>query len=137
MRLKTDRFLLALIGIILCCCQPAFAQQGWHSLFNGQDLDGWEEKNGTATYEIRNGAIVGISQLNTPNTFLCTKETYADFILEMDLTIGVGPNPGIQIRSLRLTEDNNGRVHGYQEVIDPAERAWSGGIHVEAQIGRE
>src|SRR3546814_4304992 len=117
MRLKTDRFLLALIGIILCCCQPAFAQQGWHSLLNGQDLDGREKKNGTETYEIRNEAIVGISQLNTPNTFLCTKETYADFISETEVKIGVDLNYGIHIRRLSIPEVTSGQSNGEQEKI--------------------
>jgi|GEM_PF-22274 len=136
MRLKMDGFLAGLVSaIFVCCCQPSFAQKGWQALFNGQNFDGWEKKNGTASYEIRDGTIVGISQLNTPNTFLCTKETYADFILEMDVKIDVGLNSGIQVRSLSLPEVDNGRVHGYQVEIDPAERAWSGGIYDEARQG--
>lgn len=135
MRLKMVGFLPSLLGTILCCCQPALAQKGWQALFNGENLDGWEKKNGTATYEIRDGAIVGISQLNTPNTFLCTKETYSDFILEMDVKIDADLNSGIQIRSLSVPEVDNGRVHGYQVEIDPAERAWSGGIYDEARQG--
>src|SRR5690606_14033462 len=137
MSIVSYRFFLYLAGALLFTChRPVAAQQGeWHPLFNGENLDGWEKKNGTATYEIRDGAIVGISQLNTPNTFLCTKETYSDFILEMDVMIDEGLNSGIQIRSLSLPEVDNGRVHGYQVEIDPAERAWSGGIYDEARQG--
>lgn len=137
MNIVSYRFFLYLAGLQLFICHlPVAAQQGeWYPLFSGENLDGWEKKGGTATYEIHDGAIVGISQLNTPNTFLCTKETYSDFILEMDVMIDAGLNSGIQIRSLSLPEVDNGRVHGYQVEIDPAERAWSGGIYDEARQG--
>ena len=130
------RFLLYLAGVLLFTYHlPAIAQQGWHPLFNGENLDGWEIKNGTARYEVTDNAIVGVSQLNTPNTFLCTKKNYADFILELEVMIDTGLNSGIQIRSLSLPEVDNGRVHGYQVEIDPSERGWSGGIYDEARQG--
>ena len=31
----------------------------WEPLFNGQDLAGWKEVNGTAPYQVVDGAIVG------------------------------------------------------------------------------
>ena len=112
-----------------------FGQTQWKDLFNGTDLKGWTKKNGNAEYKIIDKAIVGISQMNTPNTFLCTDETYGDFVLEMDVKVDVGLNSGIQIRSLSDPSVNNGRVQGYQVEIDPAERAWSGGIYDEARNG--
>lgn len=129
-------FLCCLVSVALLASHfPVAAQQGWRPLFNGKNLDGWELKNGTATYEVKHGAIVGISQLNTPNTFLCTEKNYSDFILELDVMIDAGLNSGIQIRSLSLPRVDNGRVHGYQVEIDPSERAWSGGIYDEARQG--
>ena len=56
------------------------AQSDWKKLFNGKDLSGWEIKNGTAKYTIEGDAIVGTSRVGTPNTFLCTKKKYSDFI---------------------------------------------------------
>ena len=112
-----------------------FAQTQWKDLFNGNDLKGWTKKNGNAEYKIIDKAIVGISQMNTPNTFLCTDETYGDFVLEMDVKVEVGLNSGIQIRSLSDPSVMNSRVQGYQVEIDPAERAWSGGIYDEARNG--
>ena len=56
------------------------AQSDWKNLFNGKDLSGWEIKNGTAKYTIEGDAIVGTSRVGTPNTFLCTKKKYSDFI---------------------------------------------------------
>lgn len=112
-----------------------FAQAPWKPLFNGNDLKGWTKRNGNADYKIVNNAIVGVSQLNTPNTFLCTEATYGDFVLELDVKVEPGLNSGIQIRSLSDPAVMNGRVHGYQVEIDPGDRAWSGGIYDEARNG--
>lgn len=71
--------------------------------------------------------------MNTPNTFLATKKTYGDFILEFDFKIDDGLNSGVQLRSESKKDYQNGRVHGYQFEIDPSERAWSGGIYDEAR----
>jgi len=125
---------------------------GFVSLFNGQNLDNWVRRGGVATYKIEGDTIVGTSTLNTPNSFLCTKREYADFILEVELKVDDGLNSGIQIRSLCnehavSVEVKNetgevvtktipaGRVHGYQVEIDPSDRAFSGGIYDEARRG--
>ena len=50
---------------------------GFELLFNGKDLDNWEQKGGKAKYEIKDGAIVGTTVPNTANSFLCTKKQYA------------------------------------------------------------
>ena len=49
------------------------------SLFNGQNLDGWEQHNGTATYRVEDGAVVGKTSEGSPNSFLCTQKDYGDF----------------------------------------------------------
>lgn len=110
-------------------------KDGWVSLFNGKDLSGWKQLNGQAKYEVRDGAIVGTSVMNTPNSFLTTEQNYGDFIFECDVKVDNKLNSGIQIRSLSTPEYQNGRVHGYQVEIDPSDRAYSGGIYDEARRG--
>ena len=110
-------------------------EEGWEPLFNGEDLSNFEKLNGEATYAIEDDAIVGTSTLNTPNTFLTTKEKYGDFILEVDIKVDTLLNSGIQIRSNSYDTYRDGRVHGYQVEIDPSDRAWSGGIYDEARRG--
>jgi len=107
----------------------------WEYPFNGKNLDGWEKRGGEATYEIEDDMIVGISGESTPNTFLCTKKKYANFILEVDFLVDDRMNSGIQIRSNSFESYKNGRVHGYQVEIDPSSRAWSAGIYDEARRG--
>lgn len=119
-------------------------------LFNGQDLQGWVQKGGAAKYSVEDGAIVGQSVPNTPNSFLCTEKTYRDFVLEYEFKCDDALNSGVQIRSSVFDTDTEvdfgegnkrrvaaGRVHGYQVEIDPdkPERMWSGGIYDEGRRG--
>lgn len=110
-------------------------ETGWVSLFNGKDLKGWKQLNGKAKYEVKDGAIVGTSVANTPNSFLTTEKDYGDFIFECEVQVDDKLNSGIQFRSLSKPDYRDGRVHGYQCEIDPSERAWSGGIYDEARRG--
>lgn len=120
-----------------CLAFSGYAQEqaGWEKLFNGKDLNNWRVLNGTAEFKIENGVIVGVSKINTPNTFLATKDEFTDFILEFEAKLEDGLNSGVQIRSLSKPEYENGRVHGYQIELDASPRAWSGGIYDEARRG--
>lgn len=118
---------------LLTFCVLSLPAQNWEPLFNGKNLKGWTKLNGKADYKVVDGAIVGISKMGTPNTFLATNQKYGDFILEFDFKVDDGLNSGVQFRSESKKEYQNGRVHGYQFEIDPSQRAWSGGIYDEAR----
>ncbi|MCL6266945.1 3-keto-disaccharide hydrolase [Flagellimonas myxillae] len=107
----------------------------WTYLFDGETLNGWSQKGGVATYEVRDGSIVGITKHDTPNSFMTTDELYGDFILELEYLVDSTMNSGIQIRSNSLPYYLDGRVHGYQIEIDPSDRAWSAGIYDEGRRG--
>jgi hypothetical protein len=132
------RILTAVAGIAVLCT-AAYAEDGgaWKQLFNGEDLSGWVKLGGEATYRVEEGAIVGISAPNTPNTFLCTEEDYGDFILEFEFLGHPEMNSGCQIRSESKQSYKDGRVHGYQvELEDEAQdRDWFGGIYDEGRRG--
>ena len=125
----------------------ARAADGWVNLFNGKNLDGWEQHSGTAKYRVENGEIVGTTVLKTGNSFLCTKKTYGDFILEFEFKVAPDMNSGVQFRSEYYTKETeaavNGkkkkfpadRVFGYQYEIDPSPRAYTAGIYDEARRG--
>jgi hypothetical protein len=114
---------------------PLGADDAWHPLFDGKTLDGWAACNGTAPFTVEDGAIVGRTVLRSPNSFLCTKETFGDFILEYEARIDSEMNSGVQIRSISDPAIKGGRVHGYQVEIDPSDRAWTGGLYDEARRG--
>lgn len=129
---KRNLLFLLMITLLASCAEKG---PKWQELFNGKDLQGWEKLNGTAEYKIEDNTIVGISQLNTPNTFLATTENYDDFILEFEFKVDNGLNSGVQFRSNSLADYRDGRVHGYQFEIDPSDRSWTGGIYDEARRG--
>lgn len=112
-----------------------YAQNNWRSLFNGKNLKGWTKLNGNAEYKVKDGVIIGISRMDTPNTFLAFNEEFSDFILEFDFKVDDALNSGVQFRSHSIPEYRDGRVHGYQYEIDPSPRAWSAGVYDEAREG--
>jgi hypothetical protein len=131
--MKIQLQLVLSICILFSC---GISQDGdWKSPFNGKNLDNWELLNGTVEFKIEGDAIVGTSKMNTPNSFLATKKTYSDFILEYEAKLDEGLNSGVQIRSLSTPDYKDGRVHGYQVELDASARAWSGGIYDEARRG--
>src|SRR5262249_46014114 len=77
---------------------PAPGEDGWVSLFNGKDLEGWVQRGGKAKYRAEAGEIVGTSVPKTSNSFLCTKRDYADFILELEFKVDPDLNSGVQVR---------------------------------------
>ncbi|MEM6317961.1 MAG: DUF1080 domain-containing protein [Bacteroidota bacterium] len=108
-------------------------EDGWEMLFNGKDFNNFEQLNGTADYAVKDGMMVGTSKLKTPNSFLATKKTYGDFILEFEVLVDNGLNSGVQFRSLSTPDYRDGRVHGYQCEIETSARKWAGGIYDEAR----
>lgn len=108
-------------------------ESDWVSLFDGKTLDGWVQKNGLATYAVENGAIVGRTAPNSPNSFLCTTRDYGDFELEFEVKVDKDLNSGVQIRSktqepteAEKAKNEVGRVYGPQVEIEwgPAEAGY-------------
>jgi sugar lactone lactonase YvrE len=132
--------MLASVRTLLCfvltiAASVSVQAADWTPLFDGKSLDGWVQRGGKAKYSVEDGCIVGTTVPNTPNSFLCTEKNYSDFVLEVEFKVHPELNSGIQIRSNTLPDYKDGRVHGYQCEIDPADRAWTGGIYDESRRG--
>jgi hypothetical protein len=126
---------VALVAFVSCADTKKSDEPDWNYLFNGEDLSGFEQLGGDASFEAKDSIIVGTTVWDTPNSFLATKENYSDFILELDFKVAPNMNSGVQIRSNSIPEYRDGRVHGYQVEIDPSDRAFTGGIYDEARRG--
>ena len=151
LHLRSTRLTMIVLSIGAATCLLCVAadddKDGWVNLFNGKDLSGWEQHGGKARYRAESDGIVGTTVPKTPNSFLCTKKHYGDFILELDFRVQDGLNSGVQVRSevanhpTTATIDGKtfkfpaDRVHGYQVEIDPSDRAWTGGIYDEGRRG--
>jgi len=122
----------------------------WIQLFNGKNLDGWQEHSGKAKYTVENGILTGESVAGTGNSFLCTKQTYENFELELEYQCDALLNSGVQIRSEVFPTPTSAtiygkpyqfaadRIHGYQCEIDmdaARARMWTAGIYDEARRG--
>ena len=97
---------------------PAFAEEGFESLFNGKDLSGWDGRKGLWTVE--DGAIVGSTHGVTleRNTFLIWKGgDVGDFVLKLRIKFA-GVNSGIQYRA-KVDDATRHYVSGNQCDIHP------------------
>ena len=127
--------------IVLCCfCLLAFLPsvtfsqisdeekaEGFVSIFNGQDLTGWE--GNPAIWQVENGAIVGQTTAEGPasityNQFLLWKgEEVGDFVLRFDIKLSNSGNSGMQYRSwINPDTARPYSVFGYQADFDGAHR---------------
>ncbi|NND08673.1 MAG: DUF1080 domain-containing protein [Saprospiraceae bacterium] len=72
---------------------------GWISLFNGKNLDGWVQMNGSHSYKVENGAIIGRTTVGSENSFLCSLQEFDDFEFTCDVQVDTITNQGVQFRS--------------------------------------
>lgn len=136
------KYSISLVFLFLILTAGLLAQDKtntpWMSLTKGKNLKGWEQINGQADYRQEGNMIIGKTVADSPNSFLCTKKVFSDFILEYEVRwkdLDNLFNSGVQIRSNSLPDYNKGQVHGYQVEIDPSDRAWSAGIYDEGRRG--
>lgn len=127
------KYILLLLCLIVYQSYSQKKEKGWRDLFNGKDLKGWKQINGSAKYTVENGILVGTTVKDSPNSFLATEETFGDFIVEAEFKLDDETNSGVQFRSESKADIMNGRVFGYQLDIDPTPRKWCGGIYDEAR----
>jgi len=138
MKTFANFFIATLICLAISSPLHAKDADGWVSLFDGKTLDGWIQKNGTATYRVVDGTIVGKTAEGSPNSFLCSVKEYADFELEFEVRVHDQLNSGVQIRSATKVPDSDnekfGRVNGPQVEIEASgpDGAEAGYIYGEA-----
>jgi hypothetical protein len=125
---------MALVGL-LALPFSADAAKSDNSIFDGKTLKGWTQKNGTASYVVKDGAILGTTAEGSPNSFLCSDKLYGDFELTIDVKLNDNElNSGIQIRSQTKAPEGDakyGRVNGPQVEIESTD-AQAGLIYGEA-----
>jgi hypothetical protein len=113
-----NRSMIALLLFAIAASAPARADEyGFVDLFNGKNLDGWTQRNGTATYRVEDNAIVGRTSEGSPNSFLCSNKLYGDFELVFEVKVDSRLNSGVQIRSQSVGDTPEGRVNGPQVEI--------------------
>jgi predicted dehydrogenase len=96
------------------------AEPRFEPLFNGRNLEGWQEDT-PGLWTVRDGVITGKHSGLKYNDFLRTRRNYRDFILKLEfkLTGDVG-NSGVQFRSKPVPGSHE--VSGYQ--ADIGQKYW-------------
>ena len=137
MKLHTTSILLFTHLLVLPAMADHHKESGWKDLFNGKDLSGFTQRNGTATYEVADGTILGTTAKGSPNSFLCTDKKYGDFELTFEVKCHNSLNSGVQIRSKTKNDDPKQLVNGPQIEIEAsgAKGAESGYVYGEACYG--
>lgn len=128
------------IGLLASFGQTAAAEaveDGFVSLFNGNDLSGWAKRGGSAEYQVEDGTIVGKCVPDTPgNTFLCSEQEFGNFILKLQYKFLESGNSGVQFRSAARSEGDHERVYGYQFEMTP-DGGSTGRIYDEGRRGHK
>jgi hypothetical protein len=135
--MKKHRILsLALVLMIGLSANADHHAKEFVSIFDGKSLEGWTQRNGTATYEVKGGTIVGTTKKGSPNSFLCSNKLYGDFELLFEVKVHNNLNSGVQIRS-QTKGGPKGRVNGPQVEIEASgnKGAESGYLYGEAAGG--
>ncbi|SHG62653.1 protein of unknown function [Fodinibius roseus] len=116
------KYFLLLCTTFFFFSSPASAQE-FKSLFNGEDLSGWNV-HGTEKWYVEDGELVCESGPDREYGYLSTEENYKNFVLELDFKQESNGNSGVFIRSsLEGT-----KISGWQvEVAPPGSH--TGGIY--------
>lgn len=113
-------------------------QEGFVSLYNGENLDGWTPLGGHCTFEARGEAIVGTTVVGSPSTYLSTaRDDYTDFVFTAELKWEVDGNSGIMFRAQTKPGKKGTTVFGTQAEMEgfSQDRGWSGGIYGQSAGG--
>ncbi|NQZ59225.1 MAG: DUF1080 domain-containing protein [Lentisphaeraceae bacterium] len=130
MKLLTSLAILILCGITSLSARD---KNGFTSIFDGKTLKGWSQKNGQATFVVKDGTILGTTAKRSPNSFLCTEKAYGNFELLFEVLLDKRLNSGVQIRSATKDGTPTGRVNGPQ--VEISTDGYAGYIYGEG-VGR-
>jgi hypothetical protein len=99
--------------------------EGFVSLFNGKDLDGWYlECEAAGKFVVKDGVIVGTSPSTPMQNYLLSKKEYSDYILRFECLVEAGGNAGVALRAVdgETTQMPGGKVipfHPLLKLTDP------------------
>ncbi|MGB3587271.1 MAG: DUF1080 domain-containing protein [Tunicatimonas sp.] len=109
--------LISLLGcfVFLSIATTSCAQNdGFKSVFNGENLDGWEIY-GTEKWYVEDGLLVCESGPDEAYGYLATNESYKDFILTLEFQQEANGNSGVFFRS----SIEGTKITGWQVEVAP------------------
>ena len=131
-----NKLTIILLFPLLFSASNFAADKKYKAIFDGKTLEGWTQRNGTATYRVEKKSVVGKTKEGSPNSFLCSDKEYGNFDLIFEVKVDDKLNSGVQIRS-QTKGGPKGRVNGPQVEIEASGKngAEAGYIYGEAAGG--
>ena len=131
-----NKLTITLLFSLLFIASNFAADKKYKAIFDGKTLEGWTQRNGTATYRVEKKSVVGKTNEGSPNSFLCSDKEYGNFDLIFEVKVDDKLNSGVQIRS-QTKGGPKGRVNGPQVEIEASGKngAEAGYIYGEAAGG--
>ena len=112
-----NKLTITLLFSLLFSASNYAADKKYKAIFDGKTLEGWTQRNGTATYRVEKKSVVGKTNEGSPNSFLCSDKEYGNFDLIFEVKVDDKLNSGVQIRS-QTKGGPKGRVNGPQVEIE-------------------
>ena len=131
-----NKLTITILFSLLFSASNYAADKKYKAIFDGKTLEGWTQRNGTATYRVEKKSVVGKTNEGSPNSFLCSDKEYGNFDLIFEVKVDDKLNSGVQIRS-QTKGGPKGRVNGPQVEIEASGKngAEAGYIYGEAAGG--
>ena len=131
-----NKLTITLLFSLLFSASNYAADKKYKAIFDGKTLEGWTQRNGTATYRVEKKSVVGKTNEGSPNSFLCSDKEYGNFDLIFEVKVDDKLNSGVQIRS-QTKGGPKGRVNWPQVEIEASGKngAEAGYIYGEAAGG--
>lgn len=113
----------SILFLIACSSLPTFAQDGWVSLFNGTNLDGWKAGVNASSFSIVDGAI----QISGPRSHLfyegpVKNHMFKNFEFKATVMTKPGSNSGIFIHT--AYQEDGWPAKGYEVQVNNSHTDW-------------
>lgn len=113
----------SMLLLIFCLSIPSFAQDGWVSLFNGTNLDGWKVGENASSFSIVDGAI----QISGPRAHLfyegpVKNHMFKNFEFKATVMTKPGSNSGIFIHT--AYQEGGWPSKGYEVQVNNSHTDW-------------
>jgi len=120
---KTLKISGSMLLLIFCLSIPSFAQDGWVSLFNGTNLDGWKVGENASSFSIVDGAI----QISGPRAHLfyegpVKNHMFKNFEFKATVMTKPGSNSGIFIHT--AYQEGGWPSKGYEVQVNNSHTDW-------------
>ena len=120
---KTLKISGSMLLLIFCLSIPSFAQDGWVSLFNGTNLDGWKVGENASSFSIVDGAI----QISGPRAHLfyegpVKNHMFKNFEFKATVMTKPGSNSGIFIHT--VYQEGGWPSKGYEVQVNNSHTDW-------------